>query len=77
MSPMRIAQDMLNKKSKLYKILSRQYDERGIMEKLRLYTFFANRLLTFDGGKISEENLDYSLFTQSEINLLKRRGIYE
>jgi hypothetical protein len=77
MSPMRIAQDMLNKKSKLYKILSRQYDEKGIMEKLRLYTFFANRLLTFDGGKISEENLDYSLFTQSEINLLKRRGIYE
>jgi len=56
MSPMRIAQDMLNKKSKLYKILSRQYDERGIMEKLRLYTFFANRLLTFDGGKISEES---------------------
>jgi hypothetical protein len=77
MSPMRIAQDMLNKKSKLYKILSRQYDEKGIMEKLRLYTFFANRLLTFDGGKIKEENLDYSLFTQSEINLLKRRGIYE
>jgi hypothetical protein len=77
MSPMRIAQDMLNKKSKLYKILSRQYDEKGIVEKLRLYTFFANRLLTFDGGKIKEENLDYSLFTQSEINLLKRRGIYE
>ncbi len=77
MSPMKIAQDMLNKKSKLYKILSRQYDEKGIMEKLRLYTFFANRLLTFDGGKIKEENLDYSLFTQSEINLLKRRGIYE
>lgn len=76
-SPIKIAQDMLNRKSKLNRIMAKQYDQNGIVEKLRLYTFFANRLLNFDGGKIKEENLDYSLFTNSEINLLKRRGIYE
>lgn len=76
-SPIKIAQDMLNRKSKLNRIMAKQYDQNGIVEKLRLYTFFANRLLNFEGGKIKEENLDYSLFTNSEINLLKRRGIYE
>lgn len=76
-SPIKIAQDMLNRKSKLNRIMAKQYDQNGIVEKLRLYTFFANRLLNFEGGKIKEENLDYSLFTNSEINLLKRKGIYE
>jgi len=74
-TPLRIVSMLTDKRSKLYKHMSNVYSEARMLEKFRLYVYFANELLDDAYTTIPERIPQWeSLFNKSQISHLRNEG---
>ena len=74
-TPLRIVSMLTDKRSKLYKHMSKVYNDARMLEKFRLYVYFANELLDDAYTTIPERIPQWeSLFNKSQISHLRNEG---
>ena len=74
-TPLRIVGMLTDKRSKLHKHMSKVYNEARMLEKFRLYVYFANELLDDAYTTIPERIPQWeNLFNKSQISHLRNEG---